>query len=115
MVSSAGQKSSKDPGKGKDSKAGPNDKTQNEDDDEEMLAKIPFVCIICEKPYRSPIVTRCGHYFCEPCALGRYRKDPSCKNCGAATGGVFNTASRLERLLKRKRAKEAETKEEIPG
>ncbi|KAK5628471.1 hypothetical protein RRF57_004186 [Xylaria bambusicola] len=107
VVSSAAQKS-KDKANGKVSKAGSNNQTQDEDD-EKMLEKIPFVCIICEKPYKSPIVTRCGHYFCEPCALKRYREDPSCKNCGAATGGVFNAATRLERLLKRKREAQIET------
>ncbi|KAF5645895.1 pre-mRNA splicing factor cwc24 [Fusarium tjaetaba] len=72
----------------------------------EMLDKIPFACIIYEGPYKQPVVTRCGHYFCEACALKRYRKDPTCKNCGAATMGVFNTASKLERLLRRKRERE---------
>ena len=107
MVSSAAQKS-KDKANGKISKAAV-DNQARDDDDEKMLEKIPFVCIICEKHYRSPVVTRCGHYFCEPCALKRYREDPSCKNCGAATGGVFNTATRLERLLKRKREREGQT------
>ncbi|KAI0525797.1 hypothetical protein F5B22DRAFT_587799 [Xylaria bambusicola] len=108
VVSSATQKS-KDKGNGKVNKPGSGNQAQDDDDDEKMLEKIPFVCIICEKPYKSPIVTRCGHYFCEPCALKRYREDPSCKNCGAATGGVFNTATRLERLLKRKREAQIET------
>ncbi|KAI1419049.1 hypothetical protein F5Y12DRAFT_779811 [Xylaria sp. FL1777] len=107
VVSSAAQKQGKD--KGQDNKTGPNNGAQDEDDDEKMLANIPFVCIICEKPYKSPVITRCGHYFCESCALGRYRKDPSCKNCGAATNGVFNTATRLERLLKRKRESNIDT------
>lgn len=107
VVSSAAQKS-KDKANGKISKAAV-DNQARDDDDEKMLEKIPFVCIICEKHYRSPVVTRCGHYFCEPCALKRYREDPSCKNCGAATGGVFNTATRLERLLKRKREREGQT------
>ncbi|KAI1821005.1 hypothetical protein F4861DRAFT_533305 [Xylaria intraflava] len=95
VVSSAAQKS-----KAKDGKE-PND--QAEDKDEEMLTNIPFVCIICEESYKSPIVTRCGHYFCESCALKRYRKDPSCMNCGAPTNGVFNTATKLERILKRRK------------
>ncbi|CVK98094.1 related to N.crassa uvs2 protein [Fusarium mangiferae] len=79
--------------------------------DMEMLSKIPFACIICEKPYKNPVVTRCGHYFCEACALQRYRKGPTCKNCGAATMGVFNTASKLEKLLRRKR----ENQEKLDG
>lgn len=79
-------------------------KDDNEDDeDEAMLKDIPFACIICKESYREPIVTRCGHYFCEPCALKRYRKDPTCASCGAGTNGVFNSAKRLKKLLERKR------------
>lgn len=84
-----------------------------------MLEKIPFACIICEGDYREPIITRCGHYFCEPCALKRYRKDPSCAACGVGTNGVFNSAKRLKKLLqkkkeraeKKKAAEEAEAQE----
>ena len=75
--------------------------------DEAMLEKIPFACIICKGPYKEPIVTRCGHYFCLPCALKRYRKDPSCAACGAGTSGVFNTAKTLNKLLQRKRERQA--------
>ncbi len=64
---------------------------------------IPFACIICKKPYTNPIVTKCGHYFCEACALQRYRKHPSCAACGAGTGGVFNGAKNLKKILDRKR------------
>ncbi len=84
-----------------------------EDDDgldvanEAMLEKIPFACIICKGPYKEPITTRCGHYFCLPCALQRYRKDPSCAACGSGTSGVFNTAKTLNKLLERKREQQA--------
>ncbi|KAI1391816.1 uncharacterized protein F4822DRAFT_388508 [Hypoxylon trugodes] len=99
----------------------------NADDDdidaaeEALLEKIPFACIICKGPYKEPIVTRCQHYFCLPCALQRYRKDPSCAACGAGTGGVFNTAKTLSKLLEKKKARQAkkrqkaiEAGEEIP-
>ncbi len=92
------------------------------DDDDEALEGIPFACIICKKPYTNPIITKCGHYFCEACALQRYRKSPSCAACGAGTGGVFNGAKNLRKLLdkKRERAKKrkekaAENGEEISG
>lgn len=96
----------------RDSKAG-----SNEEEDEEFLEKIPFACIICEAPYRQPIVTRCGHYFCEPCALKRYRKDPTCAACSAGTNGVFNSAAKLNKLLERKRerARKAEEAKETAG
>ncbi|CCC08758.1 hypothetical protein SMACR_05398 [Sordaria macrospora] len=88
-----------------------NKKPSDEDEDadaaeEAMLENIPFACIICRGPYsNSPVVTRCGHYFCEGCALKRYRKDPSCAACGAGTNGVFNAAKRLAKLLEKKRAR----------
>ncbi|KAG6036428.1 hypothetical protein E4U41_005730 [Claviceps citrina] len=84
----------------------------NDDDEDEeenaLLENIPFVCIICEQDYKAPVTTRCGHYFCEPCALKRYRKDPTCAACGAGTNGVFNSAKRLQKLLEKKREREAE-------
>ncbi|KAJ9603398.1 RNA-splicing factor [Cladophialophora chaetospira] len=80
--------------------------TAEDDDDEKLLESIPFACIICKESYKNPIVTKCGHYFCEACALKRYRKDPSCAACGAGTGGVFNVAKKLNRLLDKKRERE---------
>ncbi|KAI0397637.1 hypothetical protein F5Y17DRAFT_414033 [Xylariaceae sp. FL0594] len=100
------------------------DAKNDEDDDDAdaaLLEKIPFACIVCKGPYKEPIVTRCGHYFCLPCALQRYRKDPSCAACGSGTNGVFNTAKTLKRLLEkkrerleRKRQKAIEAGEEAP-
>jgi RING finger protein 113A len=81
-----------------------------------MLENIPFACIICTESYKDPIITRCGHYFCEQCALKRYRKDPSCAACGSGTNGVFNTAKQLKKLLQKKSERaarlEAEAEEE---
>ncbi|WAO87054.1 Pre-mRNA-splicing factor CWC24 [Fusarium falciforme] len=91
------------------------DKKEEVDEDEAevaMLEKIPFACIICKESYREPIVTRCGHYFCEPCALMRYRKDPTCAACGAGTNGVFNSAKKLKKLLEKKREREEKKKRE---
>ncbi|KAI1102448.1 hypothetical protein F4804DRAFT_313096 [Jackrogersella minutella] len=89
--------------------------------EEALLEKIPFACIICKGPYKEPIITRCQHYFCLPCALQRYRKDPSCAACSAGTGGVFNTAKTLNKLLAKKRDRQArkrqkaiEAGEEVP-
>ncbi|KAK1590793.1 uncharacterized protein LY79DRAFT_515434 [Colletotrichum navitas] len=90
-------------------------KADDDDDDAEeeaMLENIPFACIICREPYKAPIITRCGHYFCEPCALKRYRKDPTCAACGSGTNGVFNSASRLKKLLERKRERAAKRRQE---
>ncbi|KAI9845732.1 MAG: RNA-splicing factor [Sclerophora amabilis] len=90
-------------------KAGGGDDDDNEND--ELLDNIPFACVICKKPYTDPIITKCGHYFCEACALQRYRKNPSCAACGAGTGGVFNGAKNLRKLLDKKRERAQKRKE----
>jgi RING finger protein 113A len=77
-----------------------------------VLEKIPFACIICKQSYKTPIITKCGHYFCESCALKRYRKDPTCAACEAKTGGVFNGAKNLQRLLEKKQKYEDKKKAE---
>ncbi|KAI4147894.1 MAG: hypothetical protein L6R39_002978 [Caloplaca ligustica] len=79
------------------------DGPEDEDDDDAVLEGVPFACVLCKEGYKDPIVTKCGHYFCEKCALQRYRKSPSCAACGAGTGGVFNGAKGLRKLLERKR------------
>ncbi|KAF9894084.1 RNA-splicing factor [Aspergillus nanangensis] len=85
---------------------------EDADEDEELLESIPFACIICRKSYQNPIITKCGHYFCESCALQRYRKNPSCAACGAGTGGVFNTAKKLNNLLEKKRERARKRREQ---
>lgn len=87
---------------------------EDEENEEEakMLENIPFACKICELPYKKPAVqTKCGHYFCEKCALDRYKKNPSCAICGSGTNGVFNNAKNLNKLLDRKRERERKMKE----
>lgn len=91
--------------------AGKTAEDADDDDDEELLENIPFACIICQKPYQNPIITKCGHYFCESCALQRYRKTPSCAACGAGTGGVFNVAKKLTALLEKKRERARKLRE----
>ncbi|KAK6532809.1 RNA-splicing factor [Arthrobotrys megalospora] len=91
---------------GKDAKA------DDEEDEDKELANIPFKCVICKGDYKVPIVTKCGHYFCEKCALQRYRKTPSCAICGAGTNGIFNTAKNLQKKLDRKKEREDAKKEE---
>ena len=44
-------------------------------------------------------MTKCGHYFCEKCALERYRKSTRCFVCSAQTSGVFNPAKKLMQKL----------------
>ncbi|PWN25149.1 hypothetical protein BDZ90DRAFT_234357 [Jaminaea rosea] len=92
---------------------GEDDAAQDLDDEEE---EIPFACLLCRQPFTDPIVTRCGHYFCSGCAIKRYAKTPKCFACGAQTGGIFNSATKIiERMEKRRRGKEEERKEKAKG
>lgn len=51
-----------------------------------------LVCRICEKLLVSPIITTCGHTFCERCALNHYAKTSTCFQCNKPTNGIFNEA-----------------------
>lgn len=86
--------------------------TEDMDEEEKMLEKIPFACIICKEAYKNPVVTKCGHYFCERCAMTRYMKEKkrTCANCGADTAGTFNVARKVKELLAKKRQREEERK-----
>ncbi|KAI5362435.1 Putative Zinc finger, CCCH-type, Zinc finger, RING-type, Zinc finger, RING/FYVE/PHD-type [Septoria linicola] len=97
----------------KDKKPNNDDSTADMDDEEKLLSSIPFACIICKSDYKNPVVTKCGHYFCEKCAMTRYMKDKKkqCANCGADTQGSFGVARKLKELLERKRVREEERAE----
>ncbi|KAF3919576.1 hypothetical protein ABW20_dc0103156 [Dactylellina cionopaga] len=108
-----------DLGKTGNSKSSGGDKKKNgdtadNDESDEELKNIPFACVICEGDYKIPIVTKCGHYFCEKCALTRYRKNSGCAICGAGTNGIFNSAKNLQKKLdkKKERAKARKDVEE---
>ena len=79
------------------------------EEDDLSLEGIPFACILCRESYKNPVVTKCGHYFCEACALTRFKKTPSCAACGTGTGGVFNGAKNLKKILERKTERVART------
>lgn len=88
----------------------------DEDEDaaeEAKLENIPFACIICKEPYKHPIVTKCGHYFCEACALKRHKTKggKACAACGSDTGGTFAVAKNLRKLLDKKRERIRKRKE----
>lgn len=68
-------------------------------------ASIPFKCVICKEDYKNPIITKCGHYFCESCAISRYKKTPSCAQCSQGTGGLFSGATKLKHLLEAKKSR----------
>jgi len=74
--------------------------------DEEDL---PFKCLICRKSFENPIMTKCNHYFCEKCALERYKKTARCFVCSVQTNGVFNPARKLMERLKMVNDSDSET------
>uniref|UniRef100_A0A1I7XSW5 RING-type domain-containing protein n=1 Tax=Heterorhabditis bacteriophora TaxID=37862 RepID=A0A1I7XSW5_HETBA len=54
--------------------------------------EIPEICYTCGNEFTDPVITRCGHYFCELCALNQFKKSKKCPICNEPTGGVFNRA-----------------------
>ena len=81
------------------------DVSESDSDDED----VPFACLICRKNYTDPIVTRCGHYFCSPCAIKRFAKTPKCLACGAPTGGIFNRADKVIAKIRKRKEQEEST------
>jgi len=79
-------------------------------EEEKEEEEVPFKCVICKEDYKNPIQTRCGHYFCEKCAIDRYKKNPSCAICGRGTDGVFNGAKGFKRKLEKAKEREEERK-----
>ncbi|CDJ26938.1 zinc finger (CCCH type) protein, putative [Eimeria mitis] len=76
------------------SSEGSSDDSEEEEDEDGL----PFACLSCRKKWQldmNPIVTRCGHYFCESCALNNFKKNRQCVQCGADTHGILNTAYKL--------------------
>ena len=63
--------------------------------DEEEL---PFACFICREPFKNPVMTLCGHYFCSDCIIAATKKKAHCPACDKQTFGVFN---RPHKLLKK--------------
>ncbi|GMI11410.1 hypothetical protein TrRE_jg3930 [Triparma retinervis] len=54
-----------------------------------------------EGPFKEPVVTECGHYFCGRCGRDRYKADKACHACGKDVGGVFNEPRKLKRACKK--------------
>jgi RING finger protein 113A len=76
------------------------------DDGEEMVKDdLPFACLICKKDFNRPVVTKCGHYFCEQCAMKRFKSTPKCFACGSNTFGIFSVAKVLIAKLKERDAR----------
>ena len=68
---------------------------------EEEKDNLPFACHICRLPFKDPVVTKCGHYFCEHCALKQHAKTKKCAVCEKATNGTFNVATEIIKKMKK--------------
>ena len=67
--------------------------------------EMPFACLICKLAFTKPVVTKCGHYCCEACAIKHHRKSQNCFACGKSTHGIFTVAKDMiarQKLLERK-------------
>lgn len=65
---------------------------------EEEPKEIPTTCGICKNTFQSPIVeTKCGHLFCEKCALAFARTSSKCHTCSALINGQFKIVKTLNR------------------
>lgn len=82
------------------------------DADEQAVARkkkeedLPWGCFICRGPFVDAMQTKCGHFFCERCALDRYnvQKQKACFICDQPTLGIFNVAKELRLREKDERA-----------
>ena len=78
---------------------------ENSDDEGQNIASsdddLPFACYICRQKFTDPVVTSCGHYFCEKCIMASYKNNPACPICKKDTLGVFNYPQKL--FAKRKK------------
>lgn len=58
--------------------------------------EIKYRCGICKtENMKEPVSTLCNHYFCEKCAIDRYKVNELCAICKQDTKGVFNNAEKI--------------------
>lgn len=78
----------------------------DEDDDDNKYGipsdeeELPFACFICREDFENPVSTKCGHFFCEKCAIANLKKSNRCFVCAKPTGGIFTPAKELQAKLK---------------
>lgn len=78
----------------------PDVEKEDVDHDEDGL---PFACFICRKDFNNPIMTLCGHYFCEKCALKRMNTNTTCAICKQPLRETFNPAPKLIEKIRKKK------------
>lgn len=91
---------------GVDVRSGKNDETENDPDEEnfeiEEESEFPFACHLCREGFTDPVVTLCGHYFCQKCAIDHSKKNTKCAICDKQTFGIFNKARKLIKYMQQK-------------
>ncbi|KAL3908134.1 MAG: hypothetical protein SGARI_003204 [Bacillariaceae sp.] len=77
--------------------AGGNGKAADDDEDAATDDGLPFACFLCRKAFDNPIVTPCGHYYCQGClhSYNQENKDSTCPICKKDTHGVMNQPMKL--------------------
>lgn len=75
--------------------------TNDESRGESRGLSLPFKCVLCKSDYKSPVITSCGHLFCQKCFLDRVKKKRTCFICGKDTLGVCKPVlkAELDKLL----------------
>merc|ERR1712216_501985 len=81
---------------------------EEEDSDDDLPRECPCCDLKWEECSSIPIVTICGHHFCEDCAMTNYAKTPKCMTCGSPTNGMFNSCDQIEAKIKAKKEAKAE-------
>jgi RING finger protein 113A len=57
---------------------------------------LPFACFICRNAFTDPIVTHCGHYYCQACILKHVQSTSAlCPVCNKDTHSVFHQPTKL--------------------
>lgn len=76
--------------------------TGDGDSDDGNLAAVgddglPFACHLCRGAFDEPIITPCGHYFCQSCLQKQIQNsnDSKCPICQKETHGVMNQPTKL--------------------
>lgn len=72
----------------------PDEKSTDNDENDDGDG-LPFACHICRNDFVNPVVTDCGHYFCEECAITRMQNNPTCPICNTALDGTLNVPTKL--------------------
>lgn len=67
--------------------------------------EFPFACHICREGFTDPVVTLCGHYFCQKCAISHSKKSTKCVICDKQTFGIFNKARKLIKFMQQQKEK----------